>query len=277
MALLQAAYQAAQQAGSVGLDTEWRGSQASYRFRCDQGHIWQRRGDRLSTNARCPHCSRQKCDSRLRQDGLEQLHRAAAERQGQCLSDTYTGGSHRYRFRCSEGHEWDSEGNEILRGSWCLKCSHLQKSKNYLDQHGLERLQRAARERGGECLSDTYVGQAAKYRFRCAKGHAWESNGQRILRGAWCRKCADEGRRLDIDAAHQAAAAKGGLCLSTAYLNSAAKLTWQCDRGHVWQAALGPIRQGHWCPECANMARISNRKSKARLRYQASARRIRLS
>lgn len=274
MERLSALHQVAQKAGSVCLDTEWRGSDAYYHFRCSQGHDWKRKADKFwGTGANCPHCAYVKSGKKkLRRDGLERLHQAASARGGQCLSDTYAGGYHRYRFRCGEGHEWDAEGNEVLRGAWCLKCSHRQKSKDYLDQHGLERLRQAARERGGECLSNAYAGQALKYRFRCAKGHEWEATGQRILRGAWCLKCAYEGKRLGIEAAHQAAAARGGLCLSTEYRNSVTKLSWQCDRGHAWQAPLGKIRQGHWCPQCAHMAMISNRKSKARMRYGASPR-----
>ena len=43
--------------------------------------------------------------------------------------------------------------------------------------------------------------------------------------------------------------------LSKEYINSKSKLTWQCDRGHVWKANPGDIKsgnrgKGNWCPEC---------------------------
>ncbi len=72
--------------------------------------------------------------------------------------------------------------------------------------------------------------------------------------------------RLRLEEALRVAAERGGQCLSTSYLNTAVKMHWVCHRGHSWHAPFATIRAGHWCPECAN---LSNRKSKARLRYKA--------
>lgn len=48
------------------------------------------------------------------------------------------------------------------------------------------------------------------------------------------------------------AAERGGRCLSTEYLGTTVKLTWQCHQGHVWEAApTGVKNQGRWCPNCA--------------------------
>jgi len=46
-----------------------------------------------------------------------------------------------------------------------------------------------------------------------------------------------------------------GLCLSTNYNNSQTKMTWQCDKGHVWNATANSIMSaGTWCPECSKNA-----------------------
>jgi hypothetical protein len=125
----------------------------------------------------------------------------------------------------------------------------------------------------GVCLSDTYGGSKKQYLFRCAKGHEWEATGQRVLLGGWCGRCANDAKRLSIEDARQAAHAKGGRCLSEVYVNNRTKLTWACDRGHVWRASLGGIRSGRrWCPECAHMNRITKAASKARHRYGGSLR-----
>lgn len=44
---------------------------------------------------------------------------------------------------------------------------------------------------------------------------------------------------------------KGGRCISTFYVNSAAPLVWECKAGHQWNAVPSSIRKGTWCPECA--------------------------
>lgn len=274
-ARMQALHRAVQPLGSACLDTEWRGNHAHYHFRCSLGHTWQRTASHIRRGyLNCPRCLQIKdSKDKLLKDGLERLQRAACEHGGECLSDTYAGLRQRYSFRCSQGHEWHTVGNEVLRGAWCITCARMLKNKAALAPDGLERLHRIARERGGECLSNAYLGRVGKYRFRCAKGHEWEVSGNMFFLGSWCRACSAEKRLLGIDVAHQAAAAKGGLCLSTTYQNSSpAKLTWQCDRGHVWGACLSMVRRGHWCPQCAIMARITNKNSKAGLRYSALVR-----
>ena len=49
------------------------------------------------------------------------------------------------------------------------------------------------------------------------------------------------------------ASAKGGKCLSTAYVNKETKLRWRCSQGHEWEATPGNIKNsGTWCLTCAN-------------------------
>ncbi|MCW7536722.1 hypothetical protein OOT46_02490 [Aquabacterium sp. A7-Y] len=139
---------------------------------------------------------------------------------------------------------------------------------------GLQRLRQRAASNGGECLAGEYLGTQARYRFRCAKGHEWETTGNKVLLGAWCQPCTFDAKRLSIDDAHAAARARGGLCLSDRYVNVSVKLHWRCDRGHEWDAPFSTIRAGHWCRQCANLAMISNGNSKARLRYRDAGARL---
>lgn len=47
------------------------------------------------------------------------------------------------------------------------------------------------------------------------------------------------------------AADHGGLCLSTEYKNNHTKLSWQCCKGHKWEAVPNSVKQGGtWCPQC---------------------------
>jgi len=107
-----------------------------------------------------------------------------------------------------------------------------------------------------------------RYQFCCWCGHEWDAIAESVCQGAWCQACARRKKRLSIEDARKAAHARGGQCLSTAYVNNSTKMSWLCDRGHVWQTAFAVVRTGKWCPTCANMARITNAKSKARQRYE---------
>ena len=195
--------------------------------------------------------------------------RAAADAKGGlCLDDTYLGVAARYRFRCSEGHEWTSTGAPVLNGSWCARCGSAARASRHRREDGLRRLQELAAARGGECLSTEYKGLNHPVRLRCAKGHEWEVQAGGPLSGKWCRFCAADPRRLSLADARAEAEARGGRCLSQTYVDAHTSLTWMCDRGHVWQANLNNVRSsGTWCAQCWSMAKISNRKSKARAKY----------
>ncbi|MCW7540671.1 hypothetical protein OOT46_22895 [Aquabacterium sp. A7-Y] len=274
--MLQRLHQAAKRDGVTCLEMKWKGVETQHRFRCSQGHEWLRapkRGMNQPGCLQCPTCVKVAADARrLLVDGLLRLQRVAAGKGGLCLSDAYLGSAHRYRFRCGQGHEWDAAGGEVARGAWCRRCASAEKRLAYRLPDGLQRLQAAAAAKGGTCESEAYLGGMHQYRFRCAAGHEWETSGARALRGAWCRACNLEKLRLGIEAARQAAHARGGQCLSTTYTNTLTKLTWVCDRGHQWQTTLGIVRNGHWCPECAHAAQIRNGQSRARPRYGSSPR-----
>ncbi len=279
---LLAMHGSSQAAGVTCLDTTWQGSQHHYRFRCDHGHESSRSVSAQRRRPDCPVCTRERSrQASLKTDNLSWFMAYAQFRGGRCLSTVYLGAKASYHLRCAQGHEWQTPGTSLYAGKWCGVCAiaamkgrplsesaHRQARLAKLLPDGLERLQAMAQKRGGQCLAPEYLGTGLKHRFRCAESHEWEAVGSSILNGVWCAQCSKVARSLTINHAHKAARARGGRCLSTTYVNAASPLTWECDRGHGWRAALGSIRiAGTWCPECAHFARITNRKSKARKRY----------
>jgi hypothetical protein len=111
-------------------------------------------------------------------------------------------------------------------------------------------MQNIAKNRGGECLSPTYIRDNVKLIWRCKEGHQWEAVPNLIKRGRWCPHCASM-QNGSIEKMREMAKERGGRCLSTKYINSQTKLTWQCGEGHQWEAIPSHIKQGHWCPACA--------------------------
>jgi hypothetical protein len=49
---------------------------------------------------------------------------------------------------------------------------------------------------------------------------------------------------------------RGGVCLSTEYVNNKNHLRWRCEEGHEWDAIPNDVKRGSWCPECARVARM---------------------
>ena len=117
-------------------------------------------------------------------------------------------------------------------------------------KYSLNDVQKIVLNNGGKCLSAEVKTTRDYLKFKCSKGHIWETQLKSILAGRWCPKCAHDRRRNDISFCHDLAFKKGGKCLSQEYINIDTKLLWECDKKHQWRATPNKIKQGRWCPYC---------------------------
>jgi len=71
-------------------------------------------------------------------------------------------------------------------------------------------------------------------------------------------------KRLNINVVYKKSAVKElqkiaesqkGRLISSHYLGTAIKLTWECKEGHQWDAIPSTIKKGIWCPTCAGRKR----------------------
>ena len=193
----------------------------------------------------------------------------ASSKGGKCLSSVYQTARDKLKWECAKGHSWIATPDNVRRGHWCPTCTGRGKT---IDDMG-----RLAESKGGMCLSKEYKdSQKSKLKWQCANGHIWEATSYGIEKGNWCPYCKTEKRvikikllphrdavnerfieqsikvprRYRIEDFQELAASKGGRCLSDRYVTSAAKLTWQCDKGHIWDAIPGSVKAGSWCPYC---------------------------
>ena len=225
--------------GGLCLSVEYVDSVTHLRWRCAAGHEWEATPTRISSGAWC-----QRCTGQLR--SLEKMHEFAQARGGLCLSTEYNSAL-RVRWRCAEGHEWETKPGTIRAGRWCAVCAKAKRQARTFAA-----VQEVARAKGGLCLSPTYVNSL---RFRCAKGHEWHAYADAIQRGRWCAICSiatrDDGMRGRAFARVQALArTKGGICLSTEYRNAQTRLRFRCAANHEWETSAKCIMGGSWCPQC---------------------------
>ena len=119
----------------------------------------------------------------------------------------------------------------------------------------INELRDIAANKGGELLSQAYLGCATKLKFRCHCGHEWEVSPNNVKRGKWCPKCARKRmgayHKLSIEEMRRIARSRGGECLSKIYVNAFTKLKWKCKLGHTWYAVPCHIKRKTWCPRCA--------------------------
>ena len=57
---------------------------------------------------------------------IEQMQALAKERDGVCLSTTYVNAHTKLRWRCAEGHEWETTPDSVKGGSWCRRPRDVQ-------------------------------------------------------------------------------------------------------------------------------------------------------
>jgi hypothetical protein len=51
----------------------------------------------------------------------------------------------------------------------------------------------------------------------------------------------------------------GGKCLSKEYINSNSSLVWECEKGHIWEAAPRLVLYfGIWCTKCNKINKTAN-------------------
>jgi hypothetical protein len=184
----------------------------------------------------------------MRKSTLAEMRSLAQGRGGQCISGRYISSRVALRWKCRRGHQWSAMPTNVRKGSWCPTCAHRKRLT-------LGEMRALAGHRGGECLSEQYVNNETKLRWRCNDGHEWEAAPGRVKGGEWCPHCAHVAR-LSLNAMVEIVASRGGRCLSTEYANVETPLLWACRAGHHWTATPASIKSGRWCSACAHNQRL---------------------
>jgi hypothetical protein len=178
---------------------------------------------------------------------IADVQKFMAAKGGKCLSTMYKNQNELLSLECSKKHRWEASFKALkFGGNWCQQCQ----KQEYLDK-----AHQRAKERNGACLSQDYVDAKSQLRWKCSNENhpAWDASFDSVMRiGSWCPYCSGNAR-LTIDVAKKVAIERGGICLSTMYVNNSSYLTWQCGRGHIWRASLNSVKDGKksWCPSCS--------------------------
>ena len=236
-------YEIARKLGGVCLSPHTAPPTGELRWRCAAGHEWSARTAAIVDGHWCTTCERRAPVHELR---LAQLQALATRHGGACLSESYVRTKAPMRWRCGEGHEWESSSNSIRRGSWCPFCSGRRTT--------LEALHALGAARGGECLSPELGRKSDPHRWRCARGHEWSATPSALIKGSWCPTCAGR-NTVTIATLQELARSRGGECLTRRFRSLRQHVRWRCDGGHEWIAEAHSVKRGSWCPVCAGNSR----------------------
>jgi hypothetical protein len=183
---------------------------------------------------------------------IELARKIADKKGGFCLSDKYINNHNKLIWKCGScDYVWNATLHNVKdQHQWCPRCAGNLKHDIKIVKEWLIK-----NKPNSQLLSTNYINSKSDLKFRCKKGHVWNSTFGRIKSGKWCPKCAKPYSNCNILDMKKLAIKRGGLCLSEKYENSTTKLKWQCKHNHIWEAIPSQVVFGTWCPYCKSSSR----------------------
>jgi len=119
-------------------------------------------------------------------------------------------------------------------------------------KHNLIEAQEIAEKNKGICLSKEYKNTRIPLKWNCLMcNHIWYANLYNVIKGQWCKKCADNKKRYSINDCINIAKNNNGKCLESKYKQSKIPMLWECANGHQWLSPFCEVKRGSWCKKCA--------------------------
>lgn len=208
-------------------------------WRCNQGHKWEAKYNHIKNGRGCPYCAGRA------QKTPEDFHQLAKIKGFTWLGPEVPNTTTKTRWRCDVGHEFRTNYTvlRVSKGKGCPHCSG-KAHKIPQDYHNL-----AARLNSqwiGAPMPSTVFG---KTQWLCDKGHEWRSNYHQLDNDHGCSVCSGLTPKTPADY-HSLAKSRRFLWMGPEAKNVRTKTSWQCEKGHSWEAVYGNIsRTG--CPYCA--------------------------
>jgi len=150
---------------------------------CAKGHVFDALPADVKSGHWCVVCAGKK------KLNIELFREIAKQRGGVCLSEKYVNQDGKLLWRCAAGHEFLMSGDQVKnKKQWCAACAGVKR----LD---IKLMRDLADQRGGKCLSTSYVNQKTPLLWACKDGHTWKATGGSIKNmKSWCPSCSFVGR-----------------------------------------------------------------------------------
>lgn len=169
------------------LSNKYISSTFKLQFKCSCNHEWRASPNSIINGKWCPNCANK----------IKSINDAiilAKSKNGECLSDNYINSNSKLKWQCSLNHKWEASYNQIQSGNWCPDCFSNNRGKS--KRLKIDVYKNAAKNKGGECLSDIINSCYDKLQWKCNRNHIWFSRADAIKNTKqWCPQCALLNRR----------------------------------------------------------------------------------
>jgi hypothetical protein len=208
-------------------------------FRCPQGHTWDARPGNVLSGKGCPTCGRTSAAEKMRLPEDTVRQRLAGK--GITLVGDFVTTQTKARFRCDDGHVWETTPAAVMARTGCPDCAGNRRLTTDVVNSRIQVR--------GLTLAGEYHGAHVTTLFECAEGHSWLARPANILQGKNCPHCARQ-FPLNQEIVNERIAHRGIVMLGD-YSNRATKALFQCSEGHAWETTPGNVMAGTGCRVCA--------------------------
>lgn len=128
-------------------------------------------------------------------------------------------------------------------------------NKNIREEQ-LKKVQLFVQNKGGKCISTTYVNRTSHLLIECEKGHQWNVTWDTLNKGHWCPICNEYYIPHAFEEIEQIVQSKKGSVIlltqnSDGYVRQLDRIRLTCEFGHQWETSVQCVRHGAWCHTCA--------------------------
>ena len=164
-------------------------SDTVYLWECKFGHKWSAMWNNINRGRWCNKCHHKNLsfDFSIIKKKVESFGGQLITKEGE-----YVNNKSPLKYTCSRRHEVISDWSRLQQAKkntkgnierWCTACSGKKK-------YTIKDIQKIAKNKGGELISDIYKSNKDLLSWRCKDGHEFSMNLHNILTGdQWCRYC----------------------------------------------------------------------------------------
>ena len=230
-----------------------RGSDKKVSWICEKSHTWKTTVLSRTSGTGCPICSNKKTLAGF--NDLATTHpELAAQADGWDPTTVVAFSNKKVGWKCKNGHTWTSTVTSRSNGIGCPVCSGHQVLEGFNDL-ATTNPELAAQADGWDASTVT-AGSDKRRAWKCHDEHTWTAVVGSRARGSGCPVCANQLVMVGVnDLATldpKLAAEAHGWNPNTLSQWSNRKMTWQCRRGHTWNARVAERSQGNGCPICSS-------------------------
>jgi hypothetical protein len=231
-----------------------KGSGVRKNWICAFGHTWVATVVSRTSGSGCPFCSGHRVWAGFN-DLATKYPELALQADGWDPSTVSHGSDLKKRWKCGEGHFWESTvSSRALKSLGCPVCSNQKLVTGINDL--ATKYPVLALQADGWDPKTTHMHSTKKLPWKCDKDHQWSATvNSRANRNLNCPICSGQKILIgynDLATTHphlKEQIVRGDP--TTVSKGSRTQFTWRCLIGHDFDAAIFNVTLGKWCPYCA--------------------------